>query len=69
MEKLLTGIAIVYDSIGKKIVYTYSTIDSEGHIKDVQTKESYLPRDKETLDILESLEREIYKRLNSETLV
>ena len=61
MEKLLTGIAIVYDSIGKKIVYTYSTIDSEGHIKDVQTKESYIPRDKETLDI--------YKRLNSETLV
>lgn len=69
MEKIITGIAIVYDSVGKKIVYTYSTVEEDGNIKDVQGKESYLPRDQQTLDILTNLESEIYKRLEGKDIV
>ena len=41
MNKIITGIAIVNDTMGKKVVFTYSVVNEQGEIIDNNKKQSY----------------------------
>lgn len=57
--KLLGGIAIINDSIGKRITYSYSVVDSNGVIIEDNKRESFLVLDQETLDLIKQLEEKV----------
>ena len=61
--KILTGFAVVTDSIGKRIAYTYSEVDEVGNIIKSNTKESYVVLSEEELTLINSLEGKIKSRL------
>lgn len=61
--KILTGFAVVTDSIGKRIAYTYSEVDEVGNIIKSNTKESYVVLSEEELTLINSLEEKIKSRL------
>ena len=61
--KILTGFAVVTDSIGKRIAYTYSEVDEVGNILKSNTKESYVVLSEEELTLINSLEEKIKSRL------
>ena len=61
--KILTGFAVVTDSIGKRIAYTYSEVDEVGNIIKSNTKESYVVLSEEELTLINSIEEKIKSRL------
>lgn len=61
--KILTGFAVVTDSVGKRIAYTYSEVDEVGNIIKSNTKESYVVLSEEELTLINSLEEKIKSRL------
>lgn len=61
--KLLSGVAIINDSIGKRVVYTYSEIDETGNLLDSNKKESFIAIDEETKIAIQQLEDLIKTRL------
>lgn len=67
MLKLLTGFAVIHDTAGKRISYTYNKVDQTGTIKEQNTKESYMVLDDETSKLIEQLELKIKERLDRES--
>lgn len=61
--KILTGFAIVKDSVGNRITYTSSEVDEKGTIVSSNNKESFIVLDSETNLIIASLEEKIKERL------
>ena len=61
--KILTGFAVVTDSIGKRIAYTYSDVDEKGTIVNSNIKESYVVLDIEEVVLINQLEEKIKTRL------
>lgn len=57
--KLLGGMAIINDSIGKRITYSYSVVNQDGKILEDNKRESYLVLDQETLDLITKLEEKV----------
>ena len=60
--KILCGIAIVNDSIGKRLAYTYSEVDEQGQIVKSNIKESFVILDQETSDLVSKLEAKVKER-------
>lgn len=61
--KILTGFAVVKDTVGDRISYTYSTVDAEGNILDNNKKESFVVLEQETKNLIMDLEDKIKERL------
>lgn len=61
---ILTGFAIINDRNGKRVTYTYDTVDERGNIQDSNKKASYVVMDKESKDIIEQLEEIIENRMD-----
>ena len=61
--KILTGFAVVTDSIGKRIAYTYSEVNEQGTIINSNIKESYVVLDNEEVGLINQLEEKIKTRL------
>lgn len=61
--KILTGYAVIKDSVGHRITYTYSEVDEEGTIISSNKKESFVVLDVETKKLIEQLETKISERL------
>ena len=61
--KILTGFAVVTDSVGKRIAYTYSEVDEVGNIIKSNTKDSYVVLSEEELTLINNLEEKIKSRL------
>lgn len=60
--KILTGFAVVKDTVGNRISYTYTPVDAEGNILDNNKKESFVVLDEETKALVEQLENKIKER-------
>ncbi|MDB1943749.1 hypothetical protein PMY73_07005 [Clostridium tertium] len=61
--KILTGYAVIKDSVGYRITYTYSEIDEQGTITSSNKKESYIVLDDDTKNLIKQLENKITERL------
>lgn len=61
--KILTGFAIVKDSVGNRIAYATSEVDDTGTIISSNNKESFVVLDSETNNIIEQLEEKIKERI------
>lgn len=61
--KVLTGFAVVTDSVGKRIAYTYSVVNESGIIVESNKKESFVVISPEEKAIITSLENIINTRL------
>lgn len=61
--KILTGYAVIKDSVGYRITYTYSEIDEKGTITSSNKKESFVVLDADTKNLIEQLENKITERL------
>lgn len=61
--KIITGFAVVKDSTGHRIAYTYSEIDEKGLITSSNKKESFVVLDEESKTLITQLENIINKRL------
>lgn len=61
--KILTGFAVIKDSVGHRVTYTYSKVDEQGTITSSNNKESFVVMDKEVKNLIEQLESKILERL------
>lgn len=61
--KILTGFAIVKDSVGNRITYTFSEVDEKGTITSSNNKESFIVLDNETNEMISQLEAKIKERI------
>lgn len=61
--KILTGFAVVKDSVGNRITYTFSEVDEKGTITSSNNKESFIVLDDETNSLIANLETKIKERL------
>ena len=61
--KILTGFAVIKDSVGHRITYTYSNVDQEGNIASSNNKESFVVMEKEIKNLIGQLETKILERL------
>lgn len=61
--KILTGFAIIKDSVGHRITYTYSEVDDQGTIISSNKKESFVVMDEEVKGLIGNLEGKITERL------
>ena len=61
--KLLSGFAVINDTIGKRITYTYTEVDETGNVLKQNVKESYLVLDDDTKNLITQLENKINERL------
>lgn len=61
--KVLTGFAVMTDAIGKRVAYTYSTVNEQGMVVESNIKESYVVLDEVEIDIIKQLEDKIKTRL------
>lgn len=61
--KMLTGFAVIKDSVGHRITYTYSNVDEQGTITSSNNKESFVVMDTEAKNLIEQLENKILERL------
>lgn len=61
--KILTGFAVIKDSVGYRVAYTYSEVDEQGNIKSSNNKKSFIVLEEETKGIIEQLENKINERL------
>lgn len=62
--KILTGFAVIKDSVGNRITYTTSEVDEKGTIVSSNNKESFIVLDKEVNTLISSLEEKIEERLD-----
>lgn len=62
--KILTGYAVIKDSVGHRITYTYSEVDEQGTIMSSNKKESFVVLEVETKNLVEQLENKIAERLD-----
>lgn len=62
--KILTGFAVIKDSVGNRITYTTSEVDEKGTIVSSNNKESFIVLDAETNSIISQLEEKIKERLD-----
>jgi hypothetical protein len=60
--KILTGFAIIKDSVGHRITYTHSEVDEKGTIISSNNKESFIVLDAETKGLISGLENKINER-------
>lgn len=61
--KVLTGFAIIKDSVGNRISYAISEVNENGIIISSNNKESFVVLDNETNNIISKLEEKIKERL------
>lgn len=61
--KIITGFAVIKDSVGNRIAYTYSEINEQGTIVSSNKKESFVVLDDETNAIINKLESVINERI------
>ena len=61
--KVLTGFAVMTDAIGKRVAYTYSTVNEQGMVVESNIKESYVVLDEVEIGIIKQLEDKIKIRL------
>lgn len=61
--KILTGFAIVKDSVGNRITFTTSEVDENGTIISSNNKESFIVLDEETNNLISQLENKIKDRI------
>lgn len=61
--KILTGFAVIKDSVGHRVTYTYSNVDEQGTITSSNNKESFVVMDLEVKNLVEQLENKILDRL------
>ena len=61
--KILTGFAIIKDSVGNRITYTTSEVDETGTIVSSNNKKSFIVLDDEVNNIISSLEEKIKERI------
>ncbi|SCJ51885.1 Uncharacterised protein [uncultured Clostridium sp.] len=61
--KVLTGFAVMTDAVGKRVAYTYSTVNEQGMVVESNIKESYVVLDKEESQLITALEDKIKTRL------
>lgn len=60
---ILTGFAVIKDSVGHRITYTYSEIDEQGTVTSSNKKESFVVLDEDTKGLIKQLEEKISERL------
>lgn len=60
--KILTGFAVIKDSVGYRIAHTNSEVDEQGTIISNNNKESFIVLDAETKTLIEQLENKIKER-------
>lgn len=61
--KILTGFAVVKDSVGNRITFTTSEVDEAGTIVSSNNKESFIVLDTETNNLILQLENKIKERI------
>ena len=61
--KILTGFAVIKDSVGNRITYTYSEVNEDGTIVSSNNKESFIVLDNETNNLISQLEDKIKTRI------
>lgn len=61
--KILTGFAVVKDSVGNRITFTTSEVDETGTIVSSNNKESFIVLDTETNNLILQLENKIKERI------
>lgn len=61
--KILTGFAVIKDSVGHRVTYTYSNVDEQGTITSSNNKESFVVMDSEVQNLIEGIESKILERL------
>lgn len=61
--KILTGFAVVKDSVGNRITYTFSEVDEKGTIVSSNNKESFIVLDNDTNNLISQLENKIKERI------
>ena len=61
--KILTGFAVVKDSVGNRITFTTSEVDETGTIVSSNNKESFIVLDGETNNLILQLENKIKERI------
>ena len=65
MTKLISGFAIINDTVGKRVSYTYTEVDETGNVLKQNVKESYLVLDEEEKEIIGKLENKIKIKLEN----
>lgn len=60
---ILTGFAIINDTIGKKIAYTHSEVDESGNIIKSNIKQSFAVIDGDLLNAITIIENNIKERI------
>lgn len=61
--KALQGFAVINDTVGKKIAFSYSEIDDGGNVTRPNIKESFVAVDQNVKDAIEVIENAIKVRL------
>lgn len=61
--KILTGFAVIKDSVGNRITYTTTEVNESGMIVSSNNKESFIVLDSETNDLITQLEEKIKERV------
>ena len=61
--KILTGFAIIKDSVGNRITFTTTEVDETGTIVSSNNKESFIVLDIETNRLITQLEDKIKERI------
>lgn len=66
MMKVLTGFAVIKDSVGTRIAYTSTNVNEEGKIISSNRKESFIVLDPDTKNLIQQLEDKITERFQKE---
>lgn len=61
--KILTGFAVIKDTMGDRVSFTYVTVDENGKIIDDNKKESFVVLEEEDKSLIVQLENKIKERL------
>ena len=61
--KILTGFAVIKDSVGSRITFTHSVVAEDGTITSSNNKESFVVLDAETKELIKKLEDKISARM------
>ena len=61
--KMLQGFAVINDTVGKKIAFTYSELNESGTITKSNIKESFVVLDNEVKNAIQIIENVINARL------
>lgn len=64
--KIITGFAVIKDSLGKKIAYTSTEVDENGKVINSNVKQSFVVIDESLLDAIKIIEKDINERLEKQ---